>query len=214
VALLSTLTLRQLLDALASGSPTPGGGSAAAAAGALGAALLLMATRITRGRPVASIAALSEAGARLPALVDELASLVDRDADAYATWLRARADASGPGSDPTLAMVAMQAATEVPLATLRACSLAIAEAPAITRHSVRSARTDVAVGVELLATAARASAATADANLGSIPDAGYVEGARAEIARLLADVQRAMSSSSGGGVPTVTDSTMKENDIG
>ena len=43
----SDMTLREFVDALASGDPTPGGGSAAAVAGAMGAALLSMVAGLT-----------------------------------------------------------------------------------------------------------------------------------------------------------------------
>ena len=43
-------TLKEYLDALASGKPTPGGGSAAALVGALGTGLLSMVANFTIGR--------------------------------------------------------------------------------------------------------------------------------------------------------------------
>ena len=44
-------SLREFVDMLASGEPTPGGGSAAAMTGAQGAALVAMVCGLTAGRP-------------------------------------------------------------------------------------------------------------------------------------------------------------------
>ena len=44
------MTVGQLLEALASSEPTPGGGTAAAIAGAMGASLLVMVTGLAKSR--------------------------------------------------------------------------------------------------------------------------------------------------------------------
>jgi glutamate formiminotransferase / formiminotetrahydrofolate cyclodeaminase len=73
------------LDALASGSPTPGGGSAAAAAAAAAAALASMVAQLTIGKKkyAAMEAQMQAIAARADALRVELTGAVGRDADAF-----------------------------------------------------------------------------------------------------------------------------------
>src|SRR4029077_18391799 len=73
------------IDALAGGSPTPGGGRAAALAGTLAAALVAMVARLTVGRKAyaAVEAKAREILAEAEQLRGELRRLVDEDATAY-----------------------------------------------------------------------------------------------------------------------------------
>ena len=106
-----------------------------------------------------------------------MASLVDRDAEAYSSVLdavRRKVDRES----------AMRAATEVPLQTMRACSRALREAQVVAAHAVASTHGDVGVAVELLRAAVRAAGITADANLASLKDADYVSAVRTERQRL------------------------------
>lgn len=106
-----------------------------------------------------------------------MASLVDRDAEAYSSVLdavRRKVDRES----------AMRAATEVPLETMRACSRALREAQVVAAHAVESTHGDVGVAVELLRAAVRAAGITADANLASLKDPDYVSAVRTERQRL------------------------------
>ena len=87
----SHLSLAQLLDAFASNQPVPGGGSAAALAGAVGASLLIMVAGLpkTRHGTDEERSALTATAARLRPLRDELASLIDRDSEAYTSVINA-----------------------------------------------------------------------------------------------------------------------------
>lgn len=191
---LSNYAVIDLLDAFASNEPVPGGGSAAALTGALGVSLLVMVAGLPKTRTGApeEAADLSETAARLRPLRETLTSLIDGDSDAYRAVLaafrlpkgsdaetRARADAIQLG---------MRGATDAPLETMRACQQALRGGVIVARNALRSAHSDVATGVELLAAAARASALSIDANLGAIKDAAYVERTRAERDVLIGDI--------------------------
>src|SRR5689334_12694532 len=78
-------SLGDVLDAFASNEPMPGGGSAAALAGALGVSLLLMVAGLpkTRTGTAEERRALDESSSRLRPLRVALASLIDRDSEAY-----------------------------------------------------------------------------------------------------------------------------------
>jgi formiminotetrahydrofolate cyclodeaminase len=178
----SNLSLSGLLDAFASASPAPGGGSASALAGALGISLLLMAIEIRTSRPsgLPESFELADAAEQLRSLRPTVASLVDRDAEAYSSVLAAlRMKVDGES--------AMRSATEVPLDTMRACRRALREAQVVAAHAIRSTHGDVGVAVELLRAAVRAAGITVDANLASLKDADYVSLVRTERQRLDAE---------------------------
>ena len=82
---LSSLSLHDFLQALASPQPTPGGGTAAAAGGAMGAGLLMMVSGLprTRGNTDDERATLATVRARLEPLAEALEQCADRDADAF-----------------------------------------------------------------------------------------------------------------------------------
>jgi len=182
----SHLSLAQLLDAFASNQPVPGGGSAAALAGAIGASLLIMVAGLpkTRHGTDEERSALTAAAARLRPLRDELASLIDRDSEAYTSVINAyrlpRSTDAEQAARRNAIDEAMRAATEAPLATIRACERAMREAEVVASSGAASASSDVAVGIELLKTAARGAGMNVDTNLAAVKDAEYVKRASQE----------------------------------
>jgi formiminotetrahydrofolate cyclodeaminase len=198
----STLTVAELLDAFASNQPVPGGGSASALAAAVGVSLLIMVGSLPRtrtGRPEER-AALDTAAARLRPMRDELRALIDRDSAAYTSVIDAIRLPKTPGQEAMRREAidaAMQAATDAPLATMRACRLALREAADIAGHGSANAASDAAVGIELLMAAVRGAALNVDTNIGALKNAAYVAQVRNERQELeeasQADAQRAMA---------------------
>lgn len=190
----SHLSLAQLLDAFASNQPVPGGGSAAALAGAVGASLLIMVAGLpkTRHGTDEERSALSAAAARLRPLRDELASLIDRDSEAYTSVINAyrlpRSTDAEQAARRDAIDEAMRAATEAPLATIRACERAMREAEVIVSSGAASASSDVAVGIELLKTAARGAGMNVDTNLAAVKDDEYVQ----RVSQELRDLEQEM----------------------
>jgi formiminotetrahydrofolate cyclodeaminase len=171
--------LHELLDAFASNQPVPGGGSASALAGAVGASLLIMVAGLpkTRHGTDEERAALTAAAGRLRPLRDELASLVDRDSEAYTSVINAYRLAKSNDAEHATRReaidAAMRAATEAPMATIRACERVMREAETVSTGGAPSAASDVAVAIELLKTAARGAALNVDTNLALVKDAEY-----------------------------------------
>ena len=190
----SHLSLAQLLDAFASNQPVPGGGSAAALAGAVGASLLIMVAGLpkTRHGTDEERSALTATAARLRPLRDELASLIDRDSEAYTSVINAyrlpRSTHAEQAARRDAIDEAMRAATEAPLATIRACERAMREAEVIASSGAASASSDVAVGIELLKTAARGAGMNVDTNLAAVKDAEYVR----RVSQELRDLEQGM----------------------
>lgn len=183
----SRLTLGEMLDAFASNQPVPGGGSASALAGAVGASLFIMVAGLpkTRHGTDEERAALTAAAARLRPLRDELVSLIDRDSEAYASVIDAyrlpRSSDADRASRRDAIDHAMHAAIDAPLATMRACERVMREAEAIAASGAASAASDVAVGIELLKTAARGAALNVDTNLAAVKDAEYARRVSQEV---------------------------------
>jgi len=176
----SALSLTDLLDAFASTQPVPGGGSAAALAGAVGASLLIMVAGLpkTRHGTHEEREALTAAAGRLRPLRDELASLIDRDSDAYTSVITAyrlpKSTEPEQAARRDAIATAMRSATEAPLATMRACERVMREAETVSSGGAPSAASDVAVAIELLKTAARGAALNVDTNLATLNDEEYV----------------------------------------
>ena len=187
------MALADLLDALASNEPVPGGGSAAALSGAVGTSLLVMVAGLpsTRTGAAEEAADLGEASARLRPLRDALTALIEQDSDAYAAVLEARrlpkaTDAEKLERRRTLE-TAMQHATEVPLETMRCCQQALRGATIVAENGNRNAATDTATGVELLLAGLRSAGLNVDVNIGGLSDAAFVSRVAEERRQLAAD---------------------------
>jgi formiminotetrahydrofolate cyclodeaminase len=187
---LLNLTLVDFLDALSRPDPTPGGGSAAAIAGALGASLLMMVAGLSKSRTntAEEHIALDEARAALTALRDRLAGLAEADTDAYdqvmAAYRLPKATDDEKASRKDAIQLALKTATTVPLDTLRTAADAMALARPVAEHGIRSATSDVGVGVSLLDAAASGAAANVRINLEGIQDAAFAAAAQEDLKTL------------------------------
>jgi formiminotetrahydrofolate cyclodeaminase len=189
----SALAVADLMDALASNEPVPGGGSAAALAGGAAVSVLLMVAGLPRTKTGAAeeAAALATAAARLRPTRDALIALIDRDAAAYQEVVAAFVLPKGSDEEKAARSAAVQAATraatETPLDTMRVCRQALRDAVTVVRNGRSSARSDAAVAVELLLAVVRGAGLNIDANLASLKDAAFAGRVRAERLKLEAD---------------------------
>jgi formiminotetrahydrofolate cyclodeaminase len=180
-------TVSQLLDALASSDPTPGGGSASALAGAVGASLLLMVARMpkTQGAPETDRPILDRAAAAVGPLAAELRALIDRDTQAYEEVVAAYRLPKGTEEEKarrkSAIQHAMRSAVEAPLAVMRACRGGLSQADTIARHGNPNAASDVAVAKLLLGAGLNGARANVEINLPSIADGDYVARVRQEL---------------------------------
>lgn len=180
----------QLLDALASPLPTPGGGTAAAIAGAMGTSLLVMVSGLAKSRNNTDDekAALAKARETLAPLAAELTQLADADAHAFDQVMAAYRLPKGSEAEKTARSQAIQTAltgaTVVPLDTLRACTRAITLARTVAQHANRSAASDAGVAIALLRAAAAGAHANVRANLDGLKDEAFKAATDAEATRL------------------------------
>ena len=195
----SNMTVAQLLAALSSPDPTPGGGTAAAIAGAMGTSLLVMVTGLakSKGNTDDEKAALAAARGHLEPIVSRLMQLADDDTEAFnavmAAYRLPKATDDEKAARTQAIQRALRGATDVPLDTLRAYASAIGHSLAVAQHGNRSAASDAGVAIGLLKAAAEGAAANVRINLGSLKDQDY----KASVEREVADLSAAVTAASG-----------------
>lgn len=184
------MTVAQLLAALASPEPTPGGGTAAAIAGAMGTSLLVMVTGLAKSKSNTDDAKASLANARavLEPIASTLTGLADADAQSFnevmAAYRLPKATDQDKATRTQAIQTALRGATEIPLQTLRACAAALAHGRAVAEHGNRSAASDAGVAIGLLKAAADGAAANVRINLTGLKDETYKNATDSETTRL------------------------------
>ena len=188
---LTELTVREIVERLATADPVPGGGSASALAGAMGAALVKMVVALTSGRSAASDPD-DELGAIFSAATtwqSELLNLAELDANAYAAVVEARRLPRGTELEEQTRKVQIAAATReatrVPLETVRAAVAVLELAERLAPLGGRQAISDVGVAALLATTAARGGALNVRINLPGLNDDSLRADAEATLAALL-----------------------------
>lgn len=174
---LTSMSVAELLEAIASAEPTPGGGSASALAAAVAAGLVAMVCRLTLGRDrfaefqgeAESI--LAEAD-RLRAL---LTSAIDSDAVAFQSVMGAlrlpRSTDDETAARRAAVAEATRAATIEPLVVAEACSAVLALCERAVGRINPNASSDVIVAASLASAAMAGAAANVETNLASLePD--------------------------------------------
>ncbi|MEP6782360.1 MAG: cyclodeaminase/cyclohydrolase family protein [Acidobacteriota bacterium] len=184
------MTVTQLLAALASPEPTPGGGTAAAIAGAMGTYLLVMVTGLAKSKSNTDDekAALANARSVLEPIASTLTGLADADAQSFnqvmAAYRLPKATDQDKATRTQAIQTALRGATEIPLQTLRACAEALAHSRAVAEHGNRSAASDAGVAIGLLKAAADGAAANVRINLTGLKDETYKNATDSETTRL------------------------------
>ena len=186
--MLASKTVRELLEAFSSPTPTPGGGSAAALAGAVAASLLAMVAGMpkTRTGDPSEREALDKARLVVLSRMNELLDLIDRDAAAYdevvAAYRLPKATDDDKAARKAAVARAMRRATEAPLDTARAASSLLSHGKIIGQHGNPNASSDASVAMSLAAAALAGAVENVQANLDGVGDAAYADAVRAEIA--------------------------------
>jgi formiminotetrahydrofolate cyclodeaminase len=188
--------LRDVLDALASAEPTPGGGTASALGAAIGASLLMMVSGLPSKRAVsdADRAALGAANRSCDDARERLLRLADRDSQAYAQVVAAFRLPKATGQERAARREAVQdslrLATDVPMKVVRACVEMMRVAPDVARFSVAAAASDLGTAVELISGGARGAVLSVAANLAQIADGAYADAVRHELEQLMGELNQ------------------------
>jgi formiminotetrahydrofolate cyclodeaminase len=183
------LTVDDLLDNLASADPAPGAGFAAALSVAMGAAIVTMASRLSRewldGRGSA---------AQAEALRKRVMELASHNAQAYAEALAALGGRQERyrTRDETMAD-ALARAAEVPLDIGDAAAAVAALAAEVAAHGEPRFGADCAVAASLALAGARAAATLVEVNLGTTGDDPRLKTAREQVDAAAASLDSALT---------------------
>lgn len=178
--MLSELTVAELLQKTALGTPVPGGGSLSAMVAAVGAALAQMVAGLTAGRKqfeavTPEMKELAETAQRLQA---DLLADMDRDAEAYTavmtTFRLPRETAEEKTHRANAIQQATREAARVPLAVAEKALAVMTLAGSAVRHGNPNAMSDGAVGAMLARAALQGALFNVTINLKSIRDETFV----------------------------------------
>ena len=188
--MLTTMSLKNFLDELASRSPAPGGGSVAALSGALGAALAAMVCHLTIGKKKYAehddetkivLAKAEEARAYFTALID-------RDTIAFNKVMEAYALPKDTDDQRALRSAAVQEATKeaalVPLEVMHHVIDTLALTRVVAEKGNVNSVSDAGVSALMLGAACESAALNVQVNLKDITDGEFV-GWRSEEVRSL-----------------------------
>ena len=173
-------------------SPIPGGGGAAAYAGALGAALGVMASELTRGKKkyIEHTAELDRIIGGLDALRGELVALVDGDAEAFEPLSRVYAIPHGtPGREEEMERCLRRAA-QSPMRIVRCCCRCIALLAELSEMCTPLSVSDAATGIALCRAALLGGAVNVRVNTHYMRGREYAAALDGETARLTAEYGR------------------------
>ncbi len=183
--------LQSFLDALASNAPAPGGGAAAALMGAAGAALVSMVCNLTLGKPkyatvegdMQSLLEKSEA------LRARLTKMMEDDQAVFRTLMSAYGLPKQTDAEKTERKQAIQdalkRATEVPLASARACAEVITLSLEAAEKGNLQVVSDAGVAAAAAEAGLKSAALNVWINVPSIEDIDFADAARKEIDDLI-----------------------------
>jgi formiminotetrahydrofolate cyclodeaminase len=184
------LTFEELVNALASEAPTPGGGTAAALAGAMGASLAEMVAALTvaKEKYAASHAAVRHIGEAAARTRERLLVLAREDSDSYDAVVAARRlpkETDVERAERTRRMAeANRLAAEVPLSTGREAAGLLALLPELAEKGNPNAASDAGAAALLLEAAVQGALLNVAINLSGAQDAGFAARLTEEADRL------------------------------
>lgn len=188
---LISLSVQDLVEKLAEGTPVPGGGSAGALCGALGAALCAMVSNLTLGRENFKPAweEMEYIGKEAKALARLYLDLVDGDAAAYSEVIAAARlpHKTKEEKDARLSALedAFKRAALVPMESLRAVEKLMSLATSATERGNPNSVTDAGAALHFARAAAAVAMANVRINLRSIEDETFVGECRRELSEIM-----------------------------
>jgi formiminotetrahydrofolate cyclodeaminase len=190
------LSFEDLVKALASDAPTPGGGTAAALAGAVGASLAEMVAALTLAKEkyAASHDAVRPIGEEAFRVRERMLRLAQEDSDSYEAVVAARRLPKGTDeerAERTRRMAeANRTAAEVPMRTAREAAGFLAALPELAEKGNPNAASDAGAAALLLEAAVQAALLNVTINLGGAGDEEFARRMTDEAERLGRDASR------------------------
>ena len=183
--MLTSLSVNDFLDEIASSSPAPGGGSVSALAAALGAALTSMVSRLTLGKKkYAGVQGeMEEVLQQSEELRAQFKAIINEDTAAYNKVMSAYGlpkDTEDQKSKRTAEIQeAMKTATLVPLKLMNLCVEALELVKLIAEQGNQSAISDTGVAALMLRAGCEGAALNVLINLNSMQDKVFVDAKKA-----------------------------------
>jgi formiminotetrahydrofolate cyclodeaminase len=197
--MLTTKTISEFLDELASSSPAPGGGSAAALSGALGAALVSMVCRLTIGKKkYANVQAEMESTLkRSEELRATFTELVEKDMEAFNAVMRAFAMSKETEEQKLRRTATIQEATKsatlIPLNVMQLCAEALWLTKAVAEKGNINSISDAGVAALMLQAACSGAAFNVRINLPSLQDKPFIEETTEKLNKIQSNVEKLSS---------------------
>lgn len=192
--MLSGKTITEFTKELASDSPAPGGGSVAALTGALAAALSAMVGRLTVGKEKYKDgwAVMEKVRDEADALSVTLLDLMEKDTDAFNTYMAAMKLPKDTDADKAARKSAMQEAaklsTSVPLRTMECCLEAAKLGDLAAANGNPNALSDAGSAVLLAKAGGRAAMYNVLINLSGIADADFAAQCKSRSEAIMAEL--------------------------
>lgn len=184
-------SISEFLKKLASEEPIPGGGSVSALAGALGAALIVMYSKLGAVRKGVSSddqEILQKTGTEASSYQWKLTRLITEDSAAYGEVMQAFKLPKTTDEESAVRSAAIQKAfqraTEVPMHTLNACIECLYLTAEVVLVGNPSAFSDLKVAEYLCQAGARGALENIDINLPSIKDEEYLKHLHPKLSKL------------------------------
>ena len=176
-------SVKEYMDATASGEPTPGGGSVAALAGGLGSALTKMVSNLTVGKKAyeelteETKATILNNSKEVEKIMEDLSNIVDEDTKAFDKVMIAFKLPKETDEEKTARSEAIQdgykKAIEVPLRCAEKCLKVLELQDVFANYGNINAITDVGVGTLLAYSGLEGALFNVSINLSSIKDENY-----------------------------------------
>ncbi len=199
MAMLTTKTVSEFLDEVASNSPAPGGGSVSALAGALGAALTSMVCRLTIGKKKyldvqPELEAILKKSEELRA---KLSSVIDEDTAAFSAVMTAFGMPKETDEQKSLRNQAIQeatkAATRVPMKLMELCEEGAGLAQTVAEKGNRNSLSDAGVSLLLLQAAAHGASLNIQINLAGLEDQHFRDEAHDKVVNVIGRIDGMMA---------------------
>ncbi|MCD6299364.1 MAG: cyclodeaminase/cyclohydrolase family protein [Thermoplasmata archaeon] len=168
-------SLKEFMEKLASGSPTPGGGSAAAVGGAMAAALSEMVCNLTIGKEkYASVQGqIEEEMAKLAPYRKRLMEIVDEDSGAFDEVMKAFRMPKDMDGRKEAIQNAYKLAASVPMETAEVCMDVLESAVVVARIGNKNSITDAGSSALLAHASLNAALLNVRINLSGINDDAF-----------------------------------------
>jgi len=197
--MLTSRTVTQFLDELASNSPAPGGGSVAALAGAIGTALTSMVCNLTIGKKkYADVQAeLQSVLVESENLRKKMTALVEKDTEAFNAVMAAFGMSKSTEKEQKQRAAAIQQATKsatlVPLDVMSLCGHALSLAKVVAEKGNRNSASDAGVAALMLQAGCASAELNVRINLTSLNDESFVRQTTEKMSELSERVKRLAS---------------------